>query len=241
MVENLQQHDLNVLASGKWPERYLRNNGPLTISDQIRLLGSTVAVAGCGGLGGYVIEMLARLGIGELALVDPGVFKPDNANRQLYCSSESIGKDKVQVALTRIREINPAIQAQAFKQRIQDAFPTIQGKLNVVVDCLDSVHDRLELGRLCRTARLPLVHGAVNGWYGQIGVQTVKSNLIERLYSKAGQEKASPSVLAPTVMYIGSVQAAETCKLLLGKASTLHNSWLSADLCTPTFDRMDNR
>jgi molybdopterin/thiamine biosynthesis adenylyltransferase len=239
-TEDLLQRDLNELTlHNRWPEHYERNQGPLRPEEQSRLLSSVVAVAGCGGLGGYVIECLLRMGIGELLVIDPGTFETSNLNRQLLCTRETLGLSKVNTVLGRARAINPNVRVRAFQTTVEQSFTLIQGKANLVVDCLDTPSDRIHLALNCSKANLPLVHGAVNGWYGQVGVQNAGSDLVQRLYLRRPAEEQAPSVLVPVVMAVGSIQAAETCKLLLGKQSQLHNRWLAVDLRTPTFECMD--
>jgi molybdopterin/thiamine biosynthesis adenylyltransferase len=99
-----------------------------------------------------------------------------------------------------------------------------------VVDCLDDIQARRDLAMLCGQRSIPLVHGAVSGWYGQVGVQLPGGDLIERLYPQRMVTGEPPSVLSFTVAIIASLQAAETVKLLLGLYSPLHNSWMHIDL-----------
>ena len=88
-------------------ERYIRNLGALTEEDCAVLRGKTVFVAGCGGLGGYLIEMLLRLGVGEIRAADGDVFEASNLNRQLLATRKTVGQYKVDAAEERILEINP--------------------------------------------------------------------------------------------------------------------------------------
>ena len=96
--------DIEAAALG-WellPGRYRRNRETVSVVDQLRLFRSRVAVIGCGGLGGYVIEQLARLGVGTLVLVDPDVFEEHNLNRQLLSSPAHLEAAKVAVARERV-------------------------------------------------------------------------------------------------------------------------------------------
>jgi tRNA A37 threonylcarbamoyladenosine dehydratase len=88
--------------------RYQRNQHTLTVYDQLKLFRSRVAVIGCGGLGGYVIEEMARLGVGTIYAIDPDIFQEHNLNRQLLSSPASLGRAKVEMAAARVAEINPA-------------------------------------------------------------------------------------------------------------------------------------
>ena len=89
-------------------ERYIRNLGALTEEECAVLRGKTVFVAGCGGLGGYLIEMLLRLGVGEIRAADGDVFEASNLNRQLLSSPSTLGSGKAAAAAARAKEINRA-------------------------------------------------------------------------------------------------------------------------------------
>src|SRR5512144_2796704 len=86
------------LEAGLLPARYQRNRKTLSTADQLKLFRSTVAVIGCGGLGGYVVEELARLGVGRLKAIDPDIFEEHNLNRQLMSTITALGQPKVEAA-----------------------------------------------------------------------------------------------------------------------------------------------
>ena len=96
------------LSLGLMPARYQRNQQIITVQDQLKLFRSRVAVIGCGGLGGYVIEELARLGVGTLVAIDPDIFQEHNLNRQILSTTDALGRAKVELAAERVAEINPA-------------------------------------------------------------------------------------------------------------------------------------
>ena len=227
----LAEVEKTALENGVWPESYLRHRGLFSCKEQQQLLASTVAIIGCGGLGGQVFEELARAGVGEIVVVDPDRFAAHNLNRQALCTVEEIGQFKVQAARRRGRLLNPAVTVLPFAECFsEDIFDEVS-QARVVIDCLDSVADRLELADFCQVQAIPLVHGAVNQWYGQVGVQKEKP-LVRELYSQvpAGKGEEKVPVLSCTVAAVASVQAAETIKLLLDLASPLHDNWQSIDL-----------
>ena len=80
------------------------------IDGQARLLSSTAAVVGAGGLGGLIIELLARFGVGRLILIDGDTFTEDNLNRQLLCREGDLGRKKIERAVERVREVNSAVE-----------------------------------------------------------------------------------------------------------------------------------
>ena len=222
------------LAHGILPARYQRNRSMLSVADQLRLFRSQVAVIGCGGLGGYVIEELARLGVGRIVAIDPDLFEEHNLNRQLLSSLHTVGKAKVAAALARVNEINPAVRVKP----IRDAFCTANGRellqgATLAVDALDSISCRLELAESCTAMDIPMVHGAIAGWYGQVATQLPGDSTVRDIYRNwvAGkgieQQMGNPS-FTPAV--VASLQVAEVCKIILGRGGLLRNRKLSIDL-----------
>ena len=209
---------------------FARNTGSLDETQQQLLQAKAVAIIGCGGLGGYVIEQLVRIGVGRLHLFDPDVFAPSNCNRQLNALQSTLGQAKAEVAARRAADIHPFCTVQPYVADFRLVGEDQAFAVDVAVDCLDDIQARRDLAALCRRRAIPLVHGAVSGWYGQVGVQQPDGNLIDRLYPQRLASGSPPSVLACTVAAIASLQAAETVKLLLGLHSPLANTWLHIDL-----------
>ena len=222
------------LENGLFPARYQRNRNMISTADQLRLFQSRVAVIGCGGLGGYVIEELARLGVGHIVAIDPDIFEEHNLNRQILSTPATLGKAKVEAALERVAEINPAVTVTPFK----DAFCLANGSeylagVHVVVDALDSIPYRLELAEVSTAANVPMVHGAIGGWYGHVATQLPGDTTVQNIYRHwvAGkgieQQLGNPS-FTPAV--VASLEVAEVCKILLGKGELLRNRKLTIDL-----------
>lgn len=219
------------LAHDIWPERYQRHRAIFSSAQQHQLLASTVAIIGCGGLGGQVFEELIRLGVGTIIVVDPDSFVAHNLNRQLLCNIDELGRLKVEAAVGRARLVNPAIHVVPLAKSFTPAIHEDLGKAQLIVDCLDSVADRHELADFCHSSQIPLVHGAVEKWFGQIGVQK-DSNLINDLYPQVPSHDKfkTPSVLSCTVATVASLQVVEILKLLLDLNSALLDKWKSVDL-----------
>lgn len=217
--------ELSALGSGIMPARYDRNRSMLSLGDQALLLRSTVAVIGCGGLGGYVIEELARLGVGCLKVVDDDAFQDHNLNRQVLCTTASIGMTKVEVAKNRVLAINPAVEVISARERFTRANGGgLVSGANVVVDALDSVSSRRDLAAVCEEVSVPLVHGSIGGWYGQIVTEMPGDRTVERIYSASGDGGGIEKVLGNpsfTPAVVASLQVAEVCKLLIGRGTTM--------------------
>ncbi len=222
------------LVNGLLPAHYQRNRGMLSIADQLQLFRSRIVVIGCGGLGGYVIEEFARLGVGHIVAVDPDVFEEHNLNRQLLATIGALGHPKVEAALARVNEINPAVRLTPVQAAFckGNAHELLQGA-KVAVDALDSIPCRLELAEACTELNMPLVHGAIGGWYGHVATQLPGDDTVWNIYRNwvAGkgieQQLGNPSF---TPALVASLQVAEVCKILVGKGGLLRRRELSIDL-----------
>ena len=222
------------LERGILPARYQRNRKALTITDQLTLFRSSVAVIGCGGLGGYVIEELARLGVGRIVVVDPDVFEEHNMNRQLFSSPANLGQAKVQAAAARINEINPAVTLVPIQTALsaENGADLLAG-CQVVVDALDSIQVRLELADVCAGLNIPLVHGAIAGWYGHVTTQHPGDDTLQTIYRSWKTGKGVEETLGNpsfTPAMVASLEVAEVCKLLVGQGTTLRGRQLMIDL-----------
>lgn len=209
------------------PLRYKRNQKTISTQEQYRLFQSTVLIIGCGGLGGFVAEMLTRIGVGNLIVCDGDSFEEHNLNRQNFSSPKTIGRLKAEVLKEHLEEINPALHVKSiptFFDPMSDAKLIYQA--DVVVDALDNPDLKCLLAAQCHDAKKSFVHGAIAGYYSQFAT----SALLEPLYLQKGDgaEKRSgnPSF---TVCFAASIQSVEVVKLLLGKphlqAPLMGNLW----------------
>lgn len=230
----LARVEMTALEASILPARYQRNRQAINVTDQLTLFRSSVAVIGCGGLGGYAVEELARLGVGRIVVIDPDIFEEHNLNRQLFSSPANLGTAKVAVAEERINAINPAVnlipQQKAFSP--ENGADLLAG-CQVAVDALDSIQVRLELAAVCTAVNIPLVHGAIAGWFGHVTTQFPGDNTLQTIYSawKSGkgveQTLGNPSF---TPALVASLEVAEVCKLLLGEGTSLRGRQLMIDL-----------
>ncbi len=222
------------LERGIMPARYQRNRTIIDVGNQLVLFRSSVAVIGCGGLGGYVVEELARLGVGRIVVIDPDVFEEHNLNRQLFSTPENLGTAKVAAAAGRIAAVNPAVAVVP----VQAAFSPENGAgllegCQVVVDALDSIQVRLELAEVCTELNLPLVHGAIAGWFGHVATQLPGDDTVQTIYrawtgGKGVEQTLGNPSFTPAV--VASLEVAEVCKLLLGQGTLLQGRQLIIDL-----------
>ena len=228
------------MTSGLLPARYQRNRQMISTAQQYQLLQSQVAVVGCGGLGGYVIEELARLGIGRLRVIDPDVFEEHNLNRQLLATIDNLGTSKAAAALKRVQDINPAVSVDPRQVAVglDNGVELLTG-MDVVVDAIDNISGRLELAQLCSQVDIPLVHGSIAGWFGQVSCIRPGQGTMQKLYANWTAGKGVESTFGNpsfTPAVVGSLQAAEVCKILLTQGGLLDERILSVDLLQMQFD-----
>jgi molybdopterin/thiamine biosynthesis adenylyltransferase len=204
--------------------------------DEIILLSQKkVCVLGLGGLGGYIVEMLSRIGVGSLTLVDGDVFDETNLNRQLFSSMNNLGSSKALEAEKRVRGINPLTKVIPVYEFIDSSNAMkIIANHDVIVDALDSIDLRKYIAKVCTELNLPLVHGAIAGWYGQVATIYPNDTTLDILYPKdikRGIEKelGNPSF---TPALVASIQVSEVIKLLLNRGDLLRNSFMMIDLYT---------
>jgi len=228
-------------------ERYIRNLNTLSREEQTVLTHSRVCIAGLGGLGGGVTEMLARIGVGYLYLVDGDVFITSNLNRQLLCTEELIGTHKADAAVQRIKQINPNIHVRSFKTFLtSDNCGDIFDEVDIVVDCLDSIDDRFMIQDAARKASIPLVSGSISGTSGQVTTIFPQDKGFELIYGK-NYEKNLKGIetrvgsISFCAFFVASLQASEVIKLLLNRGQILRNKLLIADLLSNSYEIMDLR
>ena len=219
-------------------KRYMKNLEALSEDDQAKLLESKVCVIGCGGLGGYIIEILSRLGVGTITAVDGDVFDETNLNRQILSEMNLIGKKKALAAQDRVLRVNPEVKLLPITEFVNrdNAADIIQGH-DIVIDALDNPKDRLLIKDTCKDLDMILIHGAIGGWFGQVSVVTPDDTVLEDMYGKADHPLVShlgnPSFVPPVV---ASIEVSECVKILTGKGNPLKGKVLSIDLLENEFE-----
>ncbi|MGM0452658.1 MAG: HesA/MoeB/ThiF family protein [Thermodesulfobacteriota bacterium] len=235
-ISLLQVHAA-ALASEIWPLRYLRNHDSLSVQDQLLLLQSRAAIIGAGGLGGHVMHLLARLGIGRLVAADDQKFDESNVNRQLFAQTDTLGAWKVDTAAAMVARINPAVVVEAHRDRVteENVDHVIDGA-HVVVDAIDNVGDRLLLQSACNRRQVPMVHGALAGFEGQVMTVFPGDEGLRTLYDSDTQGPSAPSAEAtlgvPAIApaFIATLQAMEVIKILLQRGRPLQQRMLYTEL-----------
>jgi molybdopterin/thiamine biosynthesis adenylyltransferase len=214
-------------------KRYQRNMKLMTQDEITALKEKRVCVVGCGGLGGYIVEMLSRMGVGKITAIDGDVFDETNLNRQLLSEEALIGFSKAEAAKTRIQKVNSEVEvvAKAVFLREDNAEALIAGH-DVVVDALDNISTRRILEKACSACEIPLIHGAIAGWYGQVTTIMPGSGVFSKLYPETAEKGIETELGNPafTPALVASIQVSETLKLLLEKGEPLVGRLLTLNL-----------
>ncbi len=211
--------------------RYKRNR-IINDEQQAKLATKKVAVIGCGGLGGYVIEMLARLGIGELIVCDKDVFDETNLNRQLLATETNIGMKKAEATAKRVSEVNSEIKVTVICRELNQANAEALLKPynpDLIIDAVDSPPAKVMLENICEELEVPLIHGAISGWFGQVATVMPGDKTLTKLYkdTSSNDDLGNPSFTPAT---IASIQVSEALKVLLGIREILQNQVMMVDL-----------
>ncbi len=233
-------------------ERYRRQTVIPAIGEagQDRLLASSALVVGLGGLGSPVALYLAAAGVGHLGLMDADVVSESNLQRQVIHGVSTLGRSKVESAAARVRDLNPGVRVTAHGELLTPSNAgTIVRDYDVAVGCLDTMESRYVLNDACLRSGRPLVEGGVLRFSGMITtILPGKGACYRCIFPEAPASPArgttgSPGLIDPAVAgvvgpvpgVIGSMQAMEVLKLLLGIGETLVGRLVLVDLLSGSF------
>ncbi len=212
-------------------KRYIRSLDTVTKEELKTVQSQKIGVIGSGGLGGYVLEMLARFGVGYIRVIDGDVFDETNLNRQLLSTEANLGLWKVDIAKSHVKEINSNVYVDIVKEKIsaENASEYLKD-LNIVIDCVDNIKTRLIIEKTATELNIPMVHGAVGAWFGQVISILPGDNILEELYANDDISMKPISAAAFIPGIVASYQVAECIKLLTGKGEILRNKMMYFDL-----------
>lgn len=210
-------------------ERYDRQimMGEIGQEGQERLKRSRVFIAGAGGLGSPIASYLTAAGIGMIRMIDHDHVALSNLNRQILYWEEDIGRKKVDSAKKKLTNLNSAVEIETIGETItEDNVSRLVDGCDVIVDAMDNLSTRYILNRCAIERNIPFFHGAVHGFEGR--VMTIipgKTACLRCMYrGPVPQEKFPVIGVAPAV--IGSIQATEVIKYLVGIGKLLTNRLL---------------
>ena len=225
-------------------ERYNRHLNLIGENNFKKIRHAVVLVAGAGGLGSHVLQLLTRFGFGTIHIFDPGILDIPDLNRQIIYDQNDLGTFKVDSAAANLKKINPDVNIISHKLLIENNSSVPE--VNVVIDCLDNFQGRLVLENLFFKNGVPIIHGGASQFYGQVTTLIPgETPALSETFGKNFMETADTApkdIFPPTVMNVASVQVSEAIKLVCDmKENLLTKKLLTIDLLTNCFDIIDLR
>lgn len=212
------------MFSARELERYKRQMMLFGEDGQERLKKAHIFIAGAGGLGSPISIYLAVAGVGTITIVDMDVVDQSNLNRQILHFDRDVGKKKTASAEEKLRELNPDITINAINVRIEESnAANLIGKADGIVDAMDNYPTRYLLNDVAVVKEIPLFHGGIRGFYGQATtIIPGETPCLKCIFPKAPPKEVFP-VVGVTPGIIGTIQANEVIKYLLGSGELLTN------------------
>lgn len=197
---------------------------------QERLKRAKVIVAGAGGLGSPISIYLAAAGIGTIRIIDHDTVDLSNLNRQVLHWDGDIGRDKVESAVGKLKGLNPSVNVEAVRETItEDNISHLLDGFDLIVDAMDNLETRYLLNRAAVENNIPFFHGAVNGFEGRaMTIVPGKSACLRCMYRGAIPKEKFP-VIGVTPAVIGTIQATEVIKYIVGIGELLMDRLLVYD------------
>ena len=223
-------------------ERYSRHLLLKEIGEvgQEKIRQAKVLVIGAGGLGSPILLYLAAAGIGTLGVMDDDVVSTSNLQRQILYDTLSLGKPKVEVACRKLQALNPDCRIIPMAKRLTAGNANeITGNFDIVVDATDNLLSRYIINDACVENGKPFVYGSICEFEGQVSVFNYKGGPTYRDLYPYHEEVPSfqqPSgVIGALPGTVGSIQASETIKIILGSQHTLSGKLLLINLLEGSF------
>lgn len=212
------------------------------LQGQAKLKEASVLIVGAGGLGSPAALYLAAAGVGHIGIVDDDVVDTSNLQRQVLHGSSQIDRPKVESARERMIDLNPFIKVDAYLESFdQKSAERIANGYDLLLDCSDNFATRYLINDLCALTHRPDVYGAIYRFEGQVSVFDANQGACYRcLFPEPPPEGAAPScgeagVFSITPGVIGTLQAVEALKLILGIGEPLINKLLMVDTLAMSF------
>jgi len=219
-------------------QRYARHISlpSVGLEGQEKISQSKVLVIGAGGLGSPVILYLAAAGVGKIGIIDDDNIEISNLQRQVIHAESNLGQSKAESAKNRILELNPTIKVEYWNQRLTpDNANQIFSGYDIVVDGTDNIPTRYLIDDMCRINSIPWVYGSIYRFEGQVSLFNYNSGPCYRdLFPEPPPSNSIPSCAEGGVFgvlpgVIGSIQATEVIKTIIGNGKTLSGRLLLYD------------
>ncbi len=220
-------------------EKYIRQIMLFGEEGQEKLKKAKVLVAGAGGLGSPISTYLAVAGVGKIILADFDSVELSNLNRQFLHHEKDVGREKIKSAEEKLLSLNPEIKVETIREKITDENAgSVVPPCDLIIDALDNFDTRHLLNRLAVERNIPLIHGAVSGYRGQVTtIIPGKTPCLCCIFPASFKKEVFP-ILGTTPGVIGSIQANEAIKYLTGQGKLLENRLLLWDGLSCSFSEL---
>ena len=230
-------------------ERYSRQIilKKIGVKGQKKLLKSSALIVGAGGLGSPIAIYLAALGVGKIGIVDKDNVEISNLSRQIIFNTNDIKKNKSSVAIKKIKKINPDLQLYSFKKKLSKKnINQIAKNFNLIIDGSDNFRTRFLINDYCLEKKKILVYGAIRKFEGQVYTFNFSKKTSPCLRCFIPKMPNNPDVdnceyegiLGTLGGVVGSIQANEVIKEILGIGNTLCGQILIVDMLKLTFRKV---
>ncbi len=222
-------------------DRYVRQTLINDIGEegQKKISSTRVGVVGAGGLGSFIIPELIAAGFGVVRIFEGDRLTLTNLNRQIIYREEDIGKKKAEVLSDRLSDLNREVQLEVVDEIIESERQVSHFKdLNIIIDATDNIQTKLLLDRFAGVLNIPLIHGAVDGYRGQVGVFIYPKSL-KSVYSEKSTDKKRTPVIAPVCGVVGSIQVNESIWYAVKGETLLNGKLLVIDLYNLSFKEVE--
>lgn len=210
------------------PQKLERHSLLFTSDEQEKIKRQEIVIVGLGGLGQIVAEEIVRLGFRHLVFIDHDKISYSNFNRQIYANTNTIHQSKVLVTKEKLLEIEPLCYIQAHEISLDKDTPLdIIPEHSIIVDCCDDIPTKLLLEDMIQVKNIPLIHGAMDGWHGQVTTILPQDHLLSKLY--LNQNLKTHDSLVITAHLVASFQVKEIVQMTLHKTPNLHRQILWID------------
>ena len=196
----------------------------------------TILVVGCGGLGGYVLQEFARIGVKKLIFLDGDVFEESNLNRQLLSSYSKLGKSKAEVYDAFIRDISKC-ETEWYSSFLTDDNADLIDKADIVIDCVDTVKTRLWLAQKCEEKNKVLIHGAVEGEMGEAVICYPGKHTLQNMFKNTKENKHK--TISFNVAIISSIEVMLAYRVLTETDDEYKNKLIITDLESGLVNKLD--
>ncbi|MCK8826773.1 HesA/MoeB/ThiF family protein [Natroniella acetigena] len=210
------------------------------INELEKLINSTILIAGAGGLGTHQALELQRIGIKKIYLMDYDRIELSNLNRQVLYGRADIGEFKAVKAKEVLDAFDLGTEIVAITDKI-DQETELPLDVDLIMDALDNFEARFNLSQLACEYELPLIHGGISSWYGQLTtiIPGETPTLQEIFEEQIAQTREKVQAFSPVVAMVACLQVLEAVKVLLGKDETLANKLLFVDGKDNSIEKVD--